>query len=122
MTGKRKRNPSQERYDMKRPTITIRAKSAEQKEEIYQLAEEMGKTVPQMTLEALEIYIKDNREYGKRKYDEGWDDGKEEFEITIPCFKCDGPMLLRPGSKMHKSAIDLLQDRGWHHGECPKKK
>jgi ssDNA-binding Zn-finger/Zn-ribbon topoisomerase 1 len=62
----------------------------------------------------------------KKGYDDGFSDGKkagndigrEAYQIKYPCSKCGGDLILRPGNKDTKSAIEFLKSQGWGHSKC----
>ena len=51
-------------------------------------------------------------------YEVGRKDSNEEFAIHIPCARCRNPMLMRPGSDMHKQAAQYLRQQGWSCAGC----
>jgi hypothetical protein len=55
----------------------------------------------------------------KTAHQRGWDDAEETYAIEIPCNVCGKPIIMTPGSGMHKAAIEHLAQ--WIHTKCPKK-
>jgi len=49
---------------------------------------------------------------------EGYDSGREAYQITYPCSGCGGDLILRPGNEDTKSAIEFLKSKGWIHTKC----
>ena len=58
----------------------------------------------------------------KRGQDEGFENGynqaREEFEITYPCRACGKPMTMKPSSQSHKEMVDYMKEQGWRHKNC----
>ena len=51
-------------------------------------------------------------------YEEGYEEAKAEFEITVPCSICHKPITIKPNSNLHKAVI---RDQGnWYHMSCKK--
>ena len=58
----------------------------------------------------------------KRGQDEGFENGynqaREEFEITYPCRACGKRMTVKPSSQSHKEMVDYMKEQGWRHKNC----
>jgi hypothetical protein len=42
----------------------------------------------------------------------------DRLQISYPCAKCGKEMVLRPGEKDTKAAVEYLKSQGWRHGNC----
>jgi len=108
-------SPSRIRYEKEHPMVSVR------------LTESMRKTLDAARKDSALSYadlIKTGLKAAaddKTAYQRGWDDAEETYAIEIPCSVCGKPIIMTPGSGMHKAAIDLLRAEKWSHGECLKK-
>ena len=60
----------------------------------------------------------------KRGQDEGFENGynqaREEFEITYLCSVCGRPIDMKPGGEGHKAMVTYMKENGWGHKSCAK--
>lgn len=134
---KRKKFPSQIKYEENNPSISFRMKKKE-KEKIRQMAKKSGISISELVRVSLldlekdfsEIYNKSNKEgYDQGRKDgfkegiekgntDGYNNGMNSWAIWINCWKCGKPFFIIPNSKEHKKVIDEM--KGWFgHDQCP---
>jgi hypothetical protein len=53
-------------------------------------------------------------------FEKGYNQAREEFEITYPCSVCGKQMNMKPGGKDHIAMIGYKKEHGWGHGNCVK--
>ena len=116
--AKNKMYPSQERYIAKNPVVSFRL-TKEDKEKLEDIAERENTTVGQYVRDFLKGIIEE-RETEMDIYTEGANDGyekgKEDWQIWFDCNVCGEPCAIKPGSKAHKEIIKHLEN--WGHEEC----
>ena len=134
---KRKKFPSQIKYEQNNPTITFRMKKHE-KELIQGMADNSGKSISELIRVALlnlekdfsEVYDdSDNKGYNRgfnegqiegyeNGHDQGYKKGKSDWVIWVYCYNCWKPLFIKPDSEDHKILIDTM--KGWlSHSKCP---
>jgi hypothetical protein len=125
---KKEKYPSQIKYEQNNPTITSRMKLYE-KEKIDKMAKRAGKSVSMLIRMALLNQEKDFTNTINQAYNQGlnvgdsqgYERGKNDWQIQYPCDNCSKPAYLTPNSNCHKAIIDFLKANHWCHGECIKK-
>jgi hypothetical protein len=105
--------PSRIRYEKKNPKVSVRLT-----ESVRKVLDERKKREGLSYADIIKKVLKAAADEEKA-YKKGWSEAMAEFMITVPCSVCKKPIPLRPGSEMHKDAIEHLA--GWHHGECVEK-
>jgi hypothetical protein len=131
----RKKYPSQIRYETNNPTITFRVKIKE-KEDIQNMAHHAGKSISELVRIALlslekdfthtynsyyELGKKDGIKIGNNEgYKNGYERGKTDWAISVPCWKCQYRYLLyiKPNSTDHQKVIEEMRGR-LSHDICP---
>jgi len=54
----------------------------------------------------------------KRGYQEGFNQGKLQYEVAYRCSICDKPITIIPMSEGHKALVNYMVEHGWHHTSC----
>ena len=119
---RRKRYPSQVRYDERNPVLSFRV-THEELARIKEIAELAGKPVGTMVREQLGLYAKNARYksvYSQGR-SEGYQDARERFEVWYYCNVCGKPITIVPNSDGHKAVIELMREKGWGHKPCHEK-
>jgi predicted DNA-binding protein len=96
------------RYNAKNPPISIRV-TAEERKKLVEMAEKDGVTISTYVKRFLQGLITSKEEvedemigeYIRGKSD-GYSEARKQFEITLPCGICGGPITLIPGSRSHR--------------------
>lgn len=130
---KRKKYPSQIKYEKNNPTITLRMKKYE-KEKIQDMAKKTGKSISMLIRMALLNLEKDfsaaitkakddGKEEGikignQNSQNEGYTKGKNDWAIWCYCWKCIKPLYIIPNSNDHQRIIDEMKGR-LSHTQCP---
>ena len=114
---KRKKYPSQIRYEENNPTISFRMKKHE-KEKIRKMAEKSKMSISKLVrialLEREEDFIKSYDQFYKKGYDEAFND----WAIWCYCYNCLKPIYINPDSEDHEKIIDQMKGR-LKHDQCP---
>lgn len=76
----------------------------------------------------LDIYMEGYREdrelkdelkaEAERKYDEGYQKGKNDYALLIPCTRCGKPCTIAPGTESHWLIVDFCREQGIAHDDC----
>jgi len=107
--------PSRKRYEERNPMISVRLTKS-----LRQVLDDFRKEAALSYPDIIKAGLKAAAgEWEASK--EAWDDAEHKYMIAIPCSVCGKPMIMKPGSDMHKAAIDLLRAKKWCHSECLKK-
>ena len=131
---KRKRYPSQIKYEKNNPTITVRMKLHE-KEKIEEMAKKTGKRISTLIRIALLNLEKDfsatiikSKDDGKLEGEiigyqkgraEGYKNGRYEWAIWYTYPKCGKPLFIKPNSKDHYESVKVMNGR-LSHTQCPR--
>jgi hypothetical protein len=54
----------------------------------------------------------------KRGYQEGFNQGKLQYEVAYRCKICEKPITIIPMSESHEAVVQLMHDAGWGHKAC----
>lgn len=54
----------------------------------------------------------------KRGYQEGFNQGKLQYEVRYRCKVCNEPITIIPMSEGHKALVNYMAEHGWHHSTC----
>jgi len=134
---KRKKFPSQIKYEQNNPTITFRMKKHE-KEMIQRMAKESELSISELIRIALldleKGFSEINNKFYYRRYNQGHKDGfKEghekgntdgynrgmnEWKIWVYCFNCWKSIYIKPNSENHERVIEEMRGR-LSHDKCP---
>ena len=112
---KRKKFPSQIKYEKNNPTITFRIKKYE-KEKIIQMSEESGKSISELVRTALlglERDFSDVIEDIETRKDVQC---MNKWAIWYYCAKCQNKVYIIPNSKSHKIIIEQMSGYFVHLG------
>jgi len=101
------------RYDETNPRVTIRL-TASLKKILDELRKDSALSYADLIKRGLETTGDEMTAYQR-----GWSEAEELYAIRVPCSRCGVGVIMEPGSKMHKVALNLLKD--WQHTKCPKK-
>jgi len=79
----------------------------------------------------LDIYMNIRQEYlelkdelkakAERQFDEGYQEGKNDYAILVPCVRCGDPCILKPGTESHSLIVDVLREHKIVHNDCTPK-
>lgn len=133
---KRKKFPSQIKYEQNNPTITIRLKKYE-KEKIEGMAKKAGMSISRLVKisllnleekdfsvaiqKAKEEGIQEGKNIGYQQgLSEGYKKGSYDWSIGCYCWKCGKWFAIKPNSKDHNYIVDEMKGRATCP-ECQKK-
>jgi len=108
--------PSQIRYEKAHPTVSFRLQKDE-KARIKQLALEAGKSFPQYIKDIL-VEAENHSDAYRKGLIEGYDKGRNDFQIWYFCKICEKRINIKPNSDSHKAVIEHMKEVGWGHSEC----
>jgi len=119
----KKKSPSRERYERKRPTFSFR-NYEELNERINKVkkAEGISNTnIIEAGVGLFEVNVKKEEEIRQQIYDEVWEEGINAawalLAVTYPCSKCGKEMTV--DTEEEKKAIrKFIIASGWGHGDC----
>jgi hypothetical protein len=86
--------PSRERYEEENPTVSFRI-SREKKETLDELVENLGVTKKDWFESIIEDEATEFDDVRETAYDEGYEDGRADFQIKVPCAVCGERVILR---------------------------
>jgi len=76
----------------------------------------------------LDIYMKgyrDDRELkeeleaeAERQFDEGYQKGKNDYALLVPCTSCGQPITLKPGTETHRHIVEFCRELKIIHTDC----
>ena len=118
MPKKKGRYPSQIRYDLENPPLTIRV-TKEIRNTLNEIKKEVKKkkgvkiTYGEIVTDALKRYSKSYRRGHDVGYKEGWNRAEDLYKITVPCSVCGEQIVITKNDAMHKDIKKKLS--GWHH-------
>jgi len=52
------------------------------------------------------------------RFEEGYQKGKNDHALLIPCTRCGKLITIVPGNESHRLIIDVLRECGIHHTDC----
>lgn len=129
--------PSRERYERENPNVTFRI-AREKKEKLDQMVDEMEMTKKDWIESVIDDTEQNFEAARDTAYREGFQNAREEFEVTVPCAECGEAMHLDESQKVELWRIlkrlpelssftalppqSTLEDYAWKvtHDECPK--
>ena len=115
--GKKSVPPSRVRYEQAHPTVTVRI-SSELRERLDFFKEAHGLSLGDVLRIGLEKAEPDlDRAYGRGAND-GYEEAKEEYEVTYRCRECRQRHLNITSDEEKKAAADLMYQAGWHSPDC----
>lgn len=117
--------PSRKRYEKNYPVWSVRMS----KEWIGEM-ELLLENTEQSRRDFLGVALKKQKVNYKRAYTrwynrgyyEGYDKGKSDWRIWHFCSVCGGTIYIIQNSNSHKALIGYMNEHGWGHRECHKKK
>jgi len=123
MTKDKRKPPSRIKYEESHPTVSCRVPK-----EIYNSLQDIKKRegrsltdILKVGLGILESKVKKEDEAYSRGYDKGYRKAELEFKVTYPCSVCRKTIALR-GKDAKQAASEYMEEHGWGHAECHKKK
>lgn len=125
----KKKLPSRERYDHKRPTFSFRNYEELNKriKEVKKAEKVSNTNIVEAGVGLFEVKIKKEQKIRDQAYTEGYDKGIEEgyelaeslYKVMYPCSGCRKPIELdTPEEK--EAAAKYMTEHGWAHAECHK--
>lgn len=118
---KRKKFPSQIKYEQNNPTITFRMKKHE-KELIQGMADNSGKSISELIRVALLDLEKDFTAAYEKRYLDGFNDASTRWGIWFFCSTCNEEIFVEPNSDAHNAIIEYMKEHNWVHRKCSQKK
>lgn len=120
--------PSKIRYQKSHPLISFRC-SIEEKDKLESMMGIEGKSLSQILREMLLNGYTDFENTYNEGYDAGnkeaikagYEKGKNEWGIRIPCPICCNDLYLKPNDAWHKFIIEYVKSYGWGHVACHEK-
>ena len=114
--AKKKPWPSQQRYNEKHPTVSIRV-SPEFRDELRKLQVYGGKTLGDILREALGKQFPDAKKPYDKGYKEGYGAAKKKYEVTYMCRECFQRIPIT-GEEAKSAAATYMMRNGWGHEDC----
>ena len=115
--------PSPGGYDGKNPVVSFRLNKEDMKK-LEEIASREGMTKGQYVRNYLKGIVEKRETEAKiRKdgFDEGYENGKKDWQIWVDCYKCDEPCYIEPGDEVARKEIST-RFIGWAHKSCTEKK
>lgn len=115
-TGDGRRSSAKERYDCKRPVLSVRV-SESQKRQVEEMARTSGKSVGQLVREGLGLELRDWLEAYRHGLARGKEEAREKYAVTVPCI-C-GHSFHVVGEDRVREVEDILAAHcSWYHRSC----
>ncbi len=115
---KKKRFPSQIRYDQKHPSVGVRLPRKEY-DQVCRTAERLGKSVSEVIRDALLRRVSGEHRSWDMGHARGYEDAKRDYRVWFRCSRCGREITVRPCSEGHKTLIELMREARMAHVECP---
>jgi len=127
MTKEKRKAPSRVRYERNNPTVSCRV-PREIYDTLQDIKEREGKSsadILKIGLGILKVKAEKRDEIREEAYSEGYNDGYRnaelEFKIMYPCSVC-GETIALSSEKAKRAASKYMEEHGWGHAECHKKR
>ena len=114
---KKKKYPSQIKYEENNPTITFRMKKHE-KDIIREMSKKFEKSISQLVRESLLEARKEYSDAYDKGHLDGFKEGSVEWASWFYCSKCGEKIFIKPNSNVHKIIIGYMKEHHWVHAEC----
>jgi len=114
--GKRHYPPSKVKYQKNHPAVTVHF-SLEELETIKQMAQLKKKSINTLIKETIGVIRSRKHDYEDGRL-AGFNEAREQYEITFPCSICGKPLTMHPNGKMHNEMRGIIKKQGWAHGDC----
>jgi hypothetical protein len=119
MTKKRKKTPSREKYEVKRPTFSFRIYE-ELKARIQEVKKVEGisnTNIVEAGVGLFEVKNRKEKEVRDQAYEEGYEEAKNLYMVTYPCEIC-GKMIEVMSTKQREAIRRYMLKYGWGHADC----
>lgn len=54
----------------------------------------------------------------ERQFDEGYQKGKNDYALLVPCVRCGEPCTIEPGTESHWLIVEVLREHKIAHTDC----
>jgi hypothetical protein len=116
--------PARIRYEQSHPTVSCRL-SRDEYALLKQRLEDLGgisfADFVKDSLGLLQLKMPATEEIRYREWEEGYNDGVEEYQIWYYCAVCRKRMDMEPNTDAHKAMIGFMKEHGWGHASCHEK-
>ena len=116
--------PARIRYEQSHPTVSCRL-SRDEYALLKQRLEDLGgisfADFVKDSLGLLQLKMPATEEIRYREWEEGYNDGVEEYQIWYYCAVCGKRMDMEPNTDAHKAIIRFMKEHGWGHASCHEK-
>jgi len=116
--------PARIRYEQSHPTVSCRL-SRDEYALLKQRLEDLGgisfADFVKDSLGLLQLKMPATEEIRYREWEEGYNDGVEEYQIWYYCAVCGKRMDMEPNTDAHKAMIGFMKEHGWGHASCHEK-
>ncbi len=114
---KRKKYPSQIKYEENNPTITFRMKKHE-KDVIREMSKKCEKSISQLVRESLLETQKEYSDAYDKGHRDGFKEGSDAWAIWLYCSECGEKIFIEPDSDVHKAILGCMEGHHWIHAKC----
>ncbi len=114
--GERRKNGAKDRYDEKRPVISVRVSEA-QKRQLDEMARTSGKTVGQLVREGVGLERRDWRKAYRSGLDRGREESRERYAVRVPCV-CGHSFTVEGQERIQEVEDILTAQCSWYHRGC----
>jgi hypothetical protein len=113
--------PARTRYEESHPTVSCRL-DRDTHDLLKQRLEDLGGVsfadFVKDSLGLQQLKIPDIEEIKEKAYDEGYEQGKKDYQIWYYCAVCGKRIDMSPNSDDHKAMIGYMKEHGWAHTSC----
>jgi hypothetical protein len=127
MTKVKRKPPSRIKYEQGHPTISCRV-PRKIYEKMQAIKEKEGRSFADILkagLRMLEVRAIEKEELRKRSHAEGYRKGYAEaeqlYKVAYPCSICGRVLVVTTGDEK-EAASEYMEDHGWGHAKCHKKR
>lgn len=114
--GDEQRSGAKERYDAKRPVVSVRVSEA-QKKKLEEMSRTSGKSVGQLVREGIGLERRDWREAYRRGLDRGREEARERYAVKVPCV-CGHSFTVAGQDRIREVEEILAAHSNWYHKDC----
>ena len=118
---RKKRFPSQIRYDQNHPSVGVRLPRKEY-DRVRKTAERQRKSVSEVIRDALLRHVRSDHRSWEIGYERGCEEAKRKYRIWFYCSRCGEEITILPEDKGHKEIINFMRKSQIAHVECPEKR
>ena len=107
---------AKERYDKKRPVISVRVTEL-QKKRVEEKARVTGKSVGRLVREALRLDHKESKRIFRKGFEKGCSETRKKYKVTVQC-ACGHYFPVEGEDRIHEVEEILAQHCNCYHREC----